>query len=1131
MLNFPAVKTAIDTSHNIEPSQKVMLEWNYNATAGVIEMGIDDVKLYEYSAEESNLKLLDTSTVYNKYYESIYPLTSVVSFIRPGEYAAHNNQKVGGIVKAVFGATTALSNYDHKATQRNYFASKDDGYKYWAFIRKGQSNTSVNKSIYAVYDREVKVNKLVVKFETAHTVPQSYTVYLKINGAWAQAYTSTTPLTNGGLVLYYNGTAWTTTVHTLPSITANTQTITGIKVLVNTVNVGYAPLEIIEVSPRLEVDITSEVLNWSVQKNMFEQNEILTVGDISSNSASIAFDNTFNQFSYENTTAKYYGMLDRKVGVKIYSIIPTTLNNVTTNHEIIQFTGFVENWDISPNDSASIGCYDMAKILQQTPAPDMVIGMNYNIAKLMRVAFDGVGLNELIVDPNTPTTDSVSIFWMSKENTFWDALRELCISHQCVVYFDEYGRPVFKSRATALDATTTEQKLTYAQDGTLLPNIISVSQSAKSRIGNLVIKYARRSYNTQNDLLTTYELASQKKGEDAVMFRGSTYATVLWAPDSSWVLGAVPLQYPITETADTIQVRTPDIIQTLQKNNEPTYQIVSGLPQLSGYFYLNGEIIYYGATLFKISYKDGRGTEEVAIATTEEYKSLVESDPAINLIIHTGKLTKVKRGQFSTKAKAHNPASVDNGDWNIKQFKLGTAGIKQLSTPNFSFENRALKLSTYNDSGASQLEKLKVDERRKHVQIGSVNLKKDNYKRFEATMMMMRQKPTNKIGDLDSMAGVFFDFNESNNTGYFVELALQDIDVTYKKTDMNKGIKIYKVTNGVVEVLGEADSVTGRAKRDSADTIFRDSISFIEKQNYDIQVMRVKSNGTNWIDLYLMGQLVLQVEDKTPLPRTTKAGVFTRGSTTAYFSKFAAWGANDESTLQDGSFFADSIRGFMTEVIVAGSMGVPSKMSLENDYDYYEFYPHMREIRIAEFDYTQPPGSPLKIAAGAAVTSYGATILESNSFRAKIAAVNETNEPVDLSSSFPGAATAGYPKLVGFTLKKFEPKEYKTTISQAKADDSKFEIDSEWIQSSSQAKDIAETIKKNSAIVKNGKTNDAILLDVEVFSNPLLQVGDTVDIAYPDLGLNYSSHSFIITGIEQSFNSGISTRLSLQEVS
>ncbi len=541
-------------------------------------MGIDDVALYQYDSEISDLKLIETSTVYNKYYESLYPLTSITNFIRPGEYALHNNQKVGGIVKSIFGSSVSgLANYDLTSATRNYFVSKDDGYKYWAFIRKNQSSTSVNKSVYFNYDRTVKVNKLVVKFETSHTVPNNYTVYVKQSGVWVQAYTSSTPLTNGGLALYYNGATWTTTRHTSPSVTSNTQEISGIKVLVSTVNVGYAPLEIIEVSGRLEADVSSDVVSWSIEKTYFEDHEVLPVGEISSNSATVNFDNTSNMFSYENTLSRYYNLIDKRIGVKIFTII--------NSNEIPQFTGFTDSWNLSANDVASATCYDMAKILQQTQAPDMVIGNNLPISRVIRTIFDSAGLNEITIDTVAASTQVVDIFWMSKEQTIWQALQQLCISNQCSIFVDEYGKFVFKSRANVLDSSTVEQVLTYNNSGGVVSNIVSIDQSAKPRIGNLIVKYSRRSYETQSDVLTTYQSIANNPKEQLVSFRGSSYATSIWDPGEAWVLGAAPLVYPILQSETTsIQTQAPEMQQVVQKNGEVVWKVVSGLTSFSGYF-------------------------------------------------------------------------------------------------------------------------------------------------------------------------------------------------------------------------------------------------------------------------------------------------------------------------------------------------------------------------------------------------------------------------------------------------------------------------------------------------------------------------------------------------------------------
>lgn len=1127
MLNFPAVKTIVDSRHNVAPSQKVVLEWNYNIHAGITEMGIDDIPLYNFDLETNELKVIETSSQYDRYREEIYPLTSIASFIRPGEIAVNSGTYVGGIVKAVFGSNSSRANYNYTNQVRNYFVSKDDGYKYWAFLRTRQPTTAINKSVYIKYDRAFKSNKIVLKFETAQSRPTNMLVYVLKSGTWTLAYTYNSPsgLTTGGLALYYNGTSWTTTKHANPSLTQNVETFSGIKVLINNVNVGYSPVEIIEISPRLEANVSADVVSWEVEKTLFEDGGVLPVGEISSNSATVEFDNTFNDFSYEKVDSKYYGILDKRVGVKIFSIIE--------NNEIPQFTGYVEDWSIQPNTSASISCYDMAKVLQQTPAPDMVIGPNYTIGKVIRTIFDSVGLNEITIDVQNSVNDTVGFFWMMQEKTVWEVLQELCISHQATVFFDEYGRAVFKSRGSVLDPDTTDQVLTYSGTGGILPNIVDFNQSAKPRIGNLTVKYARKSYENQNDVKTTYEIAQNStKKVPLVLFRGATYATTIWEPDTEWKLFAFPLSYNIPMGNADINVPVPTLQQVIQKNQEVTYDIQTGLSVLSGYFYINGEIIYFDGTKFLVQYNDGRGSEEVVISNNEEYQSLINSDPGIRLITHSGKITGIKRGQFGTQEKAHTMSSPDNGAWSIKQTKIGTTTVNSLQAPTFSINNTALRLSTDNSTGSSTIKDAKASERRSHIKMALITPKKDNYKRFETTMRIVQKEPKEDVADVDSIGGIVFDYNEATNSGYFIELGLETTTLAYKKADSKKSVYIYKLKNGAREILASLDGPDVKVKRDTENTIFRDSISFETVQNYDIQVLRVVRNGRAFIDLYIMGQLIVQVEDTSPLSRTgTKCGVFVRGDSTAFFTKFAAWGANKESTVQDGSFFADSIRGFTTEVIASAYLGGTNKVNIETDFDYYEFYPHIREIRIEEFDFLKYPATPVKIAAGAAISQYGATILSSNSFRAKIAVVNESNFPVSMASSLPGTPTANYPKLIGYALKEFESKEYKTSISIAKADDARFELDSEWVQSYDQAKSIAEFIKSKSFTVKGGKTNDVINAEVEIFANPLIQLGDTVDVEHPDLGLSSGTHSFIVTGINQSFNEGLTTTLRLQEVS
>ena len=1144
MLNFPAIKTKLNTEHNLVPSQKVWLEWNYNVTAGITNIQVDNVDLYTYDNENAELKINESSSVYNAYSESLFPATAPFSFIRPGEHAVHNGQYVGGIVKGVFGSPSGISSYNHTSATRNYFCSKHDNYKYWAFLRKDQSSSTVNKSISAIYDRDIRVNKVVIKFETAHTVPTSYAVDLRVAGAWSEIYSSTTPLTTGGLILYRGASSWTTAKHTSPSIDSNIVTATGIRVRVNSVNVGYSPLEIIEVSPRLEVNISDDVLNWNVEKTLFEDHEVLPVGYISSNSASVSFDNTFNQFSYENSSAKYYGMLDKRIGVKIYSVIDNT--------DIPQFTGFVDSWDIKPDNDATIDCYDMAKVLQQTQGSDMLLGPDVPIGRFIRILFDSIGLNELSINTGSdiinsvsvPEKTSVKLFWMSKNDTFWDSLQEFCISHQCVVYFDEYGKPVFKTRKKALaTANTSDQVFTYEDTDQELSNIVSISQSAKPRIGNLIVKYSPRGFDTQNDIESAYQATTAIK-QKAPIYKSTTFYDTLWQPDEGWILGAAPIVKTIGLTDTEITIESPEIVKFVDKDSGRTEFIMnSGLTSFSGYFFINGEIIYYGATRFWAVYNDGTPAGNIDIANKEEYMSKVMSNPNLNYLMHTGKLVNLKRGQFNTPVKQHLTDISSSGSWSIEQFKIGEQTSTAIGSPTFSIKNRTIKLATGNKTTGKQTlaEIKKAEERRKHIQIARVQLSANNYRRFETNVRFTRPAGADlKSGEIDSIGGIVFDYNPDTNAGYYVEIGLEETTSSFKTLNNNeqsvienKSILIYKINAaGERDIIGYADAPKGVAKKYiNSTSIYPDSISFSSQTNYDIQIARTKRTGSNWINLYVMGQLILQAEDKSPLPLTNNAGVFVRGDSTAEFNKFAAWDTDGTDSLdQDGGFIADSSLGFMTQVIVNGSMSAPSKNTVQKKYDFFEFYPMMREIRVVEFDYTKYPATPVKIAAGAASSSYGAAILDQTSFRAKIAVINESNFPVELYSVFPGSPVAPYPKLIGNVIKKYDSREYKTTISKAKADDAKFEIDSEWIQTEQEAKDIAEFIRKQSSVVKSGKTNDAVILDLDVFTNPLIQLGDTVDVIYAPLGLNSASHSFIISGISQSFDNGISTRVRLQEV-
>jgi hypothetical protein len=83
------------------------------------------------------------------------------------------------------------------------------------------------------------------------------------------------------------------------------------------------------------------------------------------------------------------------------------------------------------------------------------------------------------------------------------------------------------------------------------------------------------------------------------------------------------------------------------------------------------------------------------------------------------------------------------------------------------------------------------------------------------------------------------------------------------------------------------------------------------------------------------------------------------------------------------------------------------------------------------------------------------------------------------------------------------------------------ELSNRWIQSKSMAVSLADWIASHwSDLVDE--------VSVEIFGNPILELGDLVDVAYDRVDAAPSTHRYWIVGISTSFESGIKTTLTLR---
>jgi hypothetical protein len=84
------------------------------------------------------------------------------------------------------------------------------------------------------------------------------------------------------------------------------------------------------------------------------------------------------------------------------------------------------------------------------------------------------------------------------------------------------------------------------------------------------------------------------------------------------------------------------------------------------------------------------------------------------------------------------------------------------------------------------------------------------------------------------------------------------------------------------------------------------------------------------------------------------------------------------------------------------------------------------------------------------------------------------------------------------------------------------QLDSEWIQSKSAA-------NKMLKIVQMGVDGFSTTTTLNIFGNPLIQVGDFVTLSYDPNGTDNKRN--VVTSVSHSFNNGLSTVLTLKRLS
>ncbi|NCW72729.1 MAG: hypothetical protein EBW12_06995, partial [Actinobacteria bacterium] len=554
--NINQIKTVLEQDTTLVINSGCIFEYNMNTLVDNITM--------------TGAQISRTDAAGNTYqpFKKLFPIDTVIKPNRPLK---------AGIKYAIVGDVGSGSYRNPKSSQynidyRTYYPGAETTYKYYV------SDKGVGLDVTATYPKTILTNKIVIRFELAHSTPPTWTIY---NGSTQLATGTSADIKAfgqadaGTVVIYYNGTSWSTTEPATPSSPIN---MTSLRVTAGAVSGKYIGL--IEMAPKWVVDTTTKIVGLTISKESSSNaDDVLPVGLVSANSLSlnmvsyeepremVAFEKTM---TFDPTKIYLYKRVEIIPYFKMY-YSTASLSDANGNYEKInQGVFYVDNWQIEEFGDVSVTALDGAKILQEMTAPSIVC-KEFSTISIMRTLLDNVGFTNY--NFNTTSSDK-SIFaprywWTDDGRTVWEAIQQLCRDSQMVATFDENNILQFYTREFLFNsADPIDWNLRYETSGSNLPNIISFNKQDLSSANQVKVLW--------NSVTSNEYLGN---------------AQPLWKSSVS-DLGALSLEenLPSTRTATT----TPNYmtLRAVVQNEGSKGQI---LDSFSGYVAIDSEIIEYDA--------------------------------------------------------------------------------------------------------------------------------------------------------------------------------------------------------------------------------------------------------------------------------------------------------------------------------------------------------------------------------------------------------------------------------------------------------------------------------------------------------------------------------------------------------
>lgn len=1149
----------VDSKNSSNAFNKVKLTLNTYADYVGSSFYIDNLNIYEI-------------TEFDYYNNGYYPTESVFSPNRPGELLlnssipnAYRYVNYGGWNQSLKPCSLYVQNpqliVQDASPFKQYVPSIYDRFKYY-ISQPGITSTGIQ----AQYEDYMSINKIVLKASTFFSSPPTASVVVTTSTGDVTISSSVTFNNDGTAILYYDGTSWSQTEWTNPPILDNTGHITsgaGTNLFINikaiklsvsgitpnssnvatsTQNTGSATsLSLIEISPRLEIDVSPLLMSQEISKDMSSSAQAsFPIGYINSDSLSLTLSNLpvyyngkpFTIFENDSPDSTFYRLM--RQGVRFNSFYVSPMKSFAG--KIPAGTFYSDSWNINDIDTVTINAFDKAKYIMMSMAAPQYSAINSSLFEIITDLFNLSGFSDYDYDGLASALDpnaKINYFWSDETVTLFDILQSLFLSHQISMYFDEYGIAKFisinsilnkyNSSSFSADLAVTDKSesvggVTYG------PNIIpgSFSESVGSKVGKLIINYK-----TPNTMISDY--STDLNAPVGLVSRKMASVKTIWQEDTDYALPCTTISKSINTYQNYFYFDPSTILRMQTTIGNSSGEVFVGSEAIS---YQGLEYSFFPSNNSNLNInKVISGPSDVSNAVTEikSYLNSIGQNFEQIKYFPTGKAVGVMRGKYNTPIQNHyiydsnasgaNPIAgtiSPSGYFNSYSHPLNasTTSLGSLSTSTiFNYGNLNVTNSVY---GSSTL--ISPSENSK------------NYNYYSVTFnSSYRHAPQTNVGLFFNVSAT----SQDTTNAQFLTLS------RYDKT--NTLIQLF--TNSP---LGTPQKCINSKNQSVA---FQQVISLDVFDGINHKLSAYLSYP--FLYVYVDGREIAKIKYNSNLTclipnSSSRFGAFVQNSnnsavasatfTEIYASNFPVVNpVNNNPDFQYLPRYHFNSESFLNNIV----------KGIQNNVDHYlwQSKPQIRGIKFYDVKHSLSPAIPStaslqKVFYGRATATDDQTniILDRSEawdvsysrialtpFRSRFIAVNNSNQLVWLKA--PGDNVGNitiFPLQIQSDYQFLSDQKVIEKIIDKRYENTSVQLTTDWLQGQNEA----YRILTDSASLLGGFRKD---LSIEIFGNPLIQIGDFVKLSYSlkRIGTSNTLYYFVST-INQKYNNGLTTSLVLK---